>query len=593
MKKIAAVVSFLFLITLTSGCLELERHVWLNPDGSGKATIRMVVPDTVRAQMFGMTNTAQKPEQQALELAKTITGFTYFLDEGSDYEKWYFSDDSPESGTYWDEVDFGVTEDDALYFSGTVYFKDYNNLFDEMGYMIDQIGIVGDIELIPSEDGLMYISEVKDDWDDGLETTDAEESELTDEQKQFKITQARAQIKQTVAMLTPYLKDMTISTYFYLPGEVTESIGFAKFDQGVAYYITGKEIVSALEEIINDEDAIAEFALSNKSTAGIMENTAPLRKKLFGTADMLKATIKPLSQFDFTTEAENARAWLPQLKQKLGFSAKAAADESSVAAKVLKAEVAGVSFIRNPEAGDRFKDKDHYSASAENKVSVYVDFDTPVNEDDIDLMLKSADDDKGRSLLSEENWIYVEYSSDDQTRIAFEVELAQPYKDTEYIKGLDLAAEIAYKSEPQLIDLGEVMPAENAVSQNGKIKVISWEVREDAAILAREQLQYPEEDREEIEFARIGVQLDLDLAYVSDLALFAPNGKKLNAYGNCGDQISETAPGSFKAYLNIYEKVPDFIILKVIGSDKFEEAVLEFSTGAFDLMGNPVTTEKK
>ncbi|MFI4912741.1 MAG: hypothetical protein ACIAQZ_13835 [Sedimentisphaeraceae bacterium JB056] len=592
MRKTLKFISFLILLTLIPGCLEMERHVWLNPDGSGKATVRVVIPDSARMQALAMGEANLSKQQQALDIAKEITGLSFYSDDNS-YEQWHFSENSVESGTYWDNVDFGVTEDDKIYFNGTVYFKNYNEFFDDMNSMLDDIDIIGNIELITGENGEMHLVETVNEWQmEEEDNSKSETEELTEDQLQFRKSQMRSQLKQTIAMLKPYIENMNISTYYYFPGDVTDYTGFEIFDKGITYTITGSDIIKGYDAILLDDEALAQIAEKENNSIGMMIGKDFLREKLFGTKELFKASIKPQTSFDFTQETENAKAYLPELKEKLSINDEITVDENSAAAKVISSEVTAVSFVRKPALADKFKDSSYGSYNTENSAVVCVDFDTPIEKDDIEIKLVTANDNKNRSLITEDNWTYVEYQSDDKTRIAFEVDIAQPYKDTEYINGLEFKAELTYKGDPEVINAGEIVPAKDAVSQDGKIKIIDWQVRENAALLAKEQLAIPEDDREPISFARIGLELTTDLKYISDIALFNSKGKKLNAYGNCGDDIEEVRPGCFSGYLNIYEEVPDFIIIKAIGSDHFNQTSFNFSTEAFDLMGKPIEKEQ-
>lgn len=116
----------LLVITLTPiiGCIEEKNEFTINPDGSGKVVCEATF-QPVDIKMMG--DEPSDPQTQLREAVEEI------LEESSGVDTWK-------------DISYKLTDDGKIYFKGTAFFPDINNL------NIDSAGLSSDMKLYFTQD---------------------------------------------------------------------------------------------------------------------------------------------------------------------------------------------------------------------------------------------------------------------------------------------------------------------------------------------------------------------------------------------------------------------------------------------------------
>ena len=266
---------------LVAGCLETKQDVTVNPDGSGKTRVEIVMSD----MPFSMTPQQDPPDPQvtAKRLAKSVLEKSKGVDA-------------------WADVAFERTEDNRTRFAGTAYFRDF-------AAMNLQAGKMKGVTLEKTADGGMVLQvetqQQAGPLTGGRETSLPQATEpekpMSEEQTQQRLAAERAKWQQMKPMMAMTLGRMKMEATFHLPGTLKEVQGF-------------------VDKLMADDEYVRKNMLAGKGGMGQPPLDDKALQQLFGTAGPLVAkTAGPAKpQFDYAAEVQAAKAAYPAMIQRLG-----------------------------------------------------------------------------------------------------------------------------------------------------------------------------------------------------------------------------------------------------------------------------------
>lgn len=275
--------SFMFMAVLLgvflAGCLESTEQYTLNPDGSGKVVVEATIADM--SAMLGLDDesAAKKDDKERVKI------FVQQMMESS-------------SGVdAWKDITCRPVGDDKIYFKGTAYFSDFNELD------IDDISNHTFIRESTPDGGWMIIFKEAgsdDDEDEGAEG-------LSEEEIAGRVDSLKADYEMGRAVMAPILEGIRQNYSFTLPGTVTERAVFDRTAKG-AYEVTidGKKILSVLDSVTGTVGFWRDQVVSSRRSAE--DQKAAVIKMLFGTDGLPRLKNsggKPL--FDYKSEMQAAK----------------------------------------------------------------------------------------------------------------------------------------------------------------------------------------------------------------------------------------------------------------------------------------------
>ncbi|MEA3368388.1 MAG: hypothetical protein U9R68_09780 [Planctomycetota bacterium] len=286
---------------LVAGCLETKQDVTVNPDGSGKTRVEIVMSDVP----FSMTPQQDPPDPQvtAKRFAKSVLEKSKGVDA-------------------WSDVAFKRTEDNRTRFTGTAYFRDF-------AAMNLQAGKMKGVTLEKTADGGMVLQvetqQQPGPLTGGRETSPPQATEpekpMAEEQTQQRLAAERAKWQQMKPMMAMTLGRMKMEATFHLPGTLKEVQGFEKTpDGGVRFVFDGAKVLEVVDKLMADDEYVRKNMLAGKGGMGQPPLDDKALQQLFGTAGALVAkTAGPAKpQFDYAAEVQAAKAAYPAMIQRLG-----------------------------------------------------------------------------------------------------------------------------------------------------------------------------------------------------------------------------------------------------------------------------------
>lgn len=290
-----------------TGCVEGELTYYLNPDGSGKVDIDVVMPTMEGFSPSGpRTDDDASPKEQIAKLKKE---FVNEILEDSD------------GISAWENVSAKIRKDGKLHFQGTAYFKDASKL---------------DIEQIPAlkprllkQDGKLKLTLHKNDDDDNDDDDDEDKlnpKKLSDGELGHYITLQRVKYQQMKGLMRAFLTDLDIKAVFKLPGKIQSVQGFEEQVKGtssVTVRLHGKKILKELKRLtmLPDEKLKAHLKqngdiVPTKVGGGpeALDKLSPLFGKLKNASVTIAKPDDPL--FDYAAAVEKAKPEFETLKKK-------------------------------------------------------------------------------------------------------------------------------------------------------------------------------------------------------------------------------------------------------------------------------------
>jgi len=301
MRTLTLAAAVLAAVTLVAGCIESDQDVTVNPDGSGKARVELVMSD----MPFSMTPQNEPPDPQAAarRFAKSV------LDNSKGVETWA-------------DVSVDRTEDNRSRFVGTAYFKDYEQ-------MQLQAGKMEGVTLEQADEGGMLLRIEPEQQTRSMPgapaaspaTPPKPEEKPSEEQVQQHLAAERAAWQQMKPMMAMTIGKMKMQATFHLPGKLVEVKGFEKTpDGGVRFAFDGGRLIEIVDKLMADDAYVRETMRADRGGKGQPLLGEEALKQLFGTSGPLVArTAGPAeAQFDFAAEVQAAKAAYPAMIKKLG-----------------------------------------------------------------------------------------------------------------------------------------------------------------------------------------------------------------------------------------------------------------------------------
>jgi hypothetical protein len=295
MKRIMGFGLLAVLPLVLGGCFELKQDATLNPDGSGKMVVEMVMPDMSAMMMGDKPAIKPDPEVAIKTFAKGI------LDNSRGVETWT-------------DVSFAMADDGRMKFKGTAFFKDISKLSIAAGKG-DSSGVV---TWTKSDKGGMVLTMVMDGPGDPKPPA-AQPPAMTDEEINKAVQAMKMQWPQMRQMFEMMVGKLKMDTIVHLPGTVAEVNGFKKeADGSVRLSYDGAKILEVLDKLMADEAYLKAAVKAGKDP---MKDKDPVVfEKMFGTKGPLSARatgdMKPA--FDFEKECKAAKDAYPKMIEKLG-----------------------------------------------------------------------------------------------------------------------------------------------------------------------------------------------------------------------------------------------------------------------------------
>lgn len=269
---------------LLASCYDTEEEFTINPDGSGK------VVHECSFQSVNLSNNDDDPEEALQSAITTLIEKSKGVDA-------------------WSDVSFKLLDDGRMWFKGTAYFKNIDELEIENQSMLS-------FTWKKQDNGKAELAlSFKKDNDSKQESKAAD---LTPAEKAKKLKTERAKFQQAMPMFSAMLGGLKQTTTFHLPGKVEASSNFKKASSGdLGLTFDGAKMLDALNTLVADDDWLAknEFdtqkgpALDNELSGLLFGENAPVMASITGAT-------KPL--FDYAAEVAAAQKQTAKLQKQLG-----------------------------------------------------------------------------------------------------------------------------------------------------------------------------------------------------------------------------------------------------------------------------------
>jgi hypothetical protein len=264
-----------------AGCIESESEYTLNPDGSGKVTVRWVC-----APVWTLQGGKDKdPDEEAKGAIRSELRDSKGVD-------------------CWKDVTYAIRNDGKVEFKGTAYFKDLEKL---------ELHAQGYAQAFP---GLRLSRDGKGGLVLGLAPPKPKEGEEkeplpeTEEQWKKRLRKERFEYQQSRPLFDTFFNNCSIKVTVTLPGEVGETAGFQKAaGNAVRHAVDGKAVVKALNDLMMDDARLREALKKGFTLNGDKTDSEEYRNEfLYGLKGPVRTTLKggPTPAFDYAKEVDGA-----------------------------------------------------------------------------------------------------------------------------------------------------------------------------------------------------------------------------------------------------------------------------------------------
>ena len=288
---------------LSAGCIEGEQTFTINPDGSGKVRLDVIMAPPID----GFGGGPSKKGDDSIEAMLRKHSRPLLESPGVDA---------------WKDVSTSFASDGRLKFSGTAYFKKIDT------YELRNVAFLkSEFALNGAATGpltLLKANKKKNEQpglaSDRPKKTASEIAKMSDSELDEYILKDRIEYQSSKPLVRAILTDAKIKTTFVLPGVVSEVRGFKTEANGaVSYTVDGNGILKAVEALFAQENS--ELRKIYRSKEGVV---SLLETKVAGLpSENASATVakpgKPL--FDYDAEVKAAREAYPELRKKLKLGA--------------------------------------------------------------------------------------------------------------------------------------------------------------------------------------------------------------------------------------------------------------------------------
>jgi len=273
-----------------AGCIETKQDYTLNPDGSGKVVVELILEQT--PMNFGQTE-APPPDVIAKQTCRQI------LDRSAGIDAW-------------SDVTVGLTDDGRTRFCGTAYFKDLSKLQFQAA-------------------GAQGVSFVKDDKGGMVLTLAGKPPEKagaapppppTEDQVAQRIQAQRDKFQQMRPVMEMAMAKMKTDFSFRLPGTLAEVSNLQKEPSGaVRIVVEGAKMLQVLDQLMADDAYMRELVVSGGDVGqGGPKLNEMMNEKMLGSKAPIQARVtgdlRPL--FPYESEVKAAKDNYPKMIERLG-----------------------------------------------------------------------------------------------------------------------------------------------------------------------------------------------------------------------------------------------------------------------------------
>jgi hypothetical protein len=276
---------------ILAGCLESRQDFVLNPDGSGKVAVDLLIMDVT--PMMGGEAGQGDPELPVKRVAREILDRTTGADT-------------------WTGIAFDRAEDGRIHFKGTAYFKDFAKM------RLSRSKVTG-VSFTKDDQGGMVLTM---DTSEKKPPAAAPPSKLSEDEIAQRVKDQRDKAQATRPMLELVMAKFKMDLVFRLPGTVAEATHFQREPGGaVRLLVDGQKILQAMDRLMADDAFMRGLATSGESfgpTGSKMSDA--INEELFGSKASARVRVngdlKPL--FDYEAESKKARDAYPKMIEQLG-----------------------------------------------------------------------------------------------------------------------------------------------------------------------------------------------------------------------------------------------------------------------------------
>ncbi|MCX5637722.1 MAG: hypothetical protein NTX52_08540, partial [Planctomycetota bacterium] len=304
MSKFSWVLLIIAFATIV-GCIETKDEFTVNPDGSGKVIHEITFPVNLGAGFqamgggappemgdgkppSGMTgNKPSDPQAQLKDSVREILGKSSGVDA-------------------WKDVSYKITDDGKMYFKGTAYFPDINNL------KIYSAGFESNMmQLSFTRNGLGEVTiEIK-----GQEQPAAQKPPpapaVSEAQLDELVRQRRVQYEQSRAMIQGFFSGLKIEAILHLPGQIKEVSNFERIDdRTVRVAFDGAKMLQIMDRMMQDNAWLKEQIRAGKDPTSAGPNDLEANELLFGQRAPIRVVVGQGAKqlFDYGNEVTAAQA---------------------------------------------------------------------------------------------------------------------------------------------------------------------------------------------------------------------------------------------------------------------------------------------
>ncbi len=417
-QNIVKIALGLGLSLLLSSCYETKQEFMINPDGSGK------VRHECTFQNMNLSNDNDtSPEALQAAIARIIKD-----SKGVDA---------------WTDVSFKRLDDGQMWFRGTAYFKNLDQLDIHNQSMLkfawkDQGSGRADLTLnLKKSDNPKPKPDV---------------SQLTADERAKKIKEERAKFQKSKPMFSAMLGPLKQTVTFKLPGKVESKSNFKQSTTGMlGLSFDGAKMIDAIEKLMADDAWLAKNGFDAQDTP---ELNAELGGLLFGEKAPVKASVSGASAplFNYATEVATALKGAEKLQKQLGGVSIAPPAKGEALKSVKVVGVRMVSAVDKKLEIRPFNDDEGYT------LAVLAELPGSVLDITDKSALTSATASDGSSLLKgDSEWerrLGFPKLSTDKASVLFDVELKRPSPAATGVKELSGTLQYRVAGSTREVDLG-------------------------------------------------------------------------------------------------------------------------------------------
>lgn len=434
---------FVLLTVFMSGCHEVKRHYTINPDLSGKVAVYTKISLDPLLQLGSQAN--QPDAEKARRAAKSIFDATSGVDT-------------------WKDVRWSVNDEGKLEFTGTAYFKDFNAL------NLDTT-ITSSNKLFLSNEGNRLTLLWKQ-----VEKPVPEKGEkappLTGKELERQITIEKAKFKESIGMMSALLGGFKEEESFSLPGEQKSIKGFKTDGNRVVLSIVGKDILTAITTLSEDDKFWRESVAAGKQP--LMDGPGDIQQQVFGAPLPYEAVFSGgRNQFDYEAETAAAKAAYPALLESLGITEKPKPLPVALSGysrfTSLRVGAVSMTFESDPERGIRPNSQDKGYA-----VHLIGEWEGPVDRVN-EVIVSEARTDNGENLLPDDSgsgFMQSPQLSNDKSALVFPVLLKLPTQHAKSLKKLSGTVSFTVMTGAKSHDLGLMKLVAGSKAKEFNVEII-------------------------------------------------------------------------------------------------------------------------